>query len=354
MKNFRLFLYTAACIAMLSSCNDARVNGRFDVAPADGIVVAKTLEDGGLKVLDTIKTASDGTFKYSLKIAKGQPEFVYLYCGDRKVASLLLSASDRVSLQCDTTGASWSVSGSDDCAKLLENEKEFASLVSGGAVSGKDYIAYYRSKVKYVLTNSHSLTVVPVLFQKIGETPVFMQDSDGVIFGAVADSLSTVYPDSKYVRILKSEANKRQQRLDLRLRIEGAEAMAFPELHFPDLGGEQVYLTKYASERTLLVFWDASDPGNKIFNQDVLKPLYEKYSATGFKIYSVNIGGEKSHWAMVCREQKLPWMNVFDSKGSSVLLYGVSSVPMVFIIRDGEVKRLENTGLSSLEKEIRK
>lgn len=352
MKNFRLFLFGAACVAMLSSCNAARVDGRFAAAPADGTVIAKTLENGDLRVLDTIKIASDGTFRYSIKLPKGQPEFVYLYCGDNKVASLLLSSSDRVSLQCDTIGASWSVSGSDDCVKLLENEKELAALVAGGTVTGRDYLEYYRKKVKYVLANSHSLTVVPVLFQKIGVTPVFMQDSDGVLFGAIADSLSTVYPNSRYVGLLKSEASRRQQHLDLRLRIEGAEAMAFPELHFPDLEGNQVYLTKYASDRTLVVFWDASDPGNKIFNQDILKPLYDKYSASGLKIYAVNIGGEKSHWAMVCREQRLPWMNVFDSKGSSVLLYGVTNVPTVFIIRDGQLERIENVSLSAIAKKL--
>ena len=72
------------------------------------------------------------------------------------------------------------------------------------------YVDYYRNCVKYVLQNSKSLTSVPVLYQNFGaDLPVFAQSTDAMHFVAVSDSLSTVYPESKYVKALKKEAERR-------------------------------------------------------------------------------------------------------------------------------------------------
>jgi hypothetical protein len=70
---------------------------------------------------------------------------------------------------------------------------------------GKVYIDYYRSRVLYIMQNSRSLTVVPVLFQSLTETlPVFGQATDAIHFNNAADTLETVYPDSKYVKALSN------------------------------------------------------------------------------------------------------------------------------------------------------
>ena len=61
--------------------------------------------------------------------------------------------------------------------------------------------------MKYVITNSKSLTVIPVFYQYVGEGfPVFSQESDAIVFNSVLDSLKTVYPESKYVKALEAEA----------------------------------------------------------------------------------------------------------------------------------------------------
>lgn len=341
-----------ALVAGLSSCsNKAVVKGSFQDAPASGTVLVKTVEGSLMQTIDTVKVAENGTFTYKYDAVKGQPEFVYLYCGDTKVASLLLASGDKVSVKCDTVGL-WTVSGSEDCEKLREVELRHALISSSDVVTGRQFVDYYRSMVRYVLENSHSLVVVPVFYQKIGDVPVFAQPADGVLMGNVADSLATVYPDSKYVKMLRSVAKARDNELALSYRLSEAEVVEYPELVLPDVNGKNVALTSVQTGKTLVVFWDATDPGNKIFNQEVLKPLYEKYQAKGLGIYAVNVGLDKANWAMVVREQGLKWTNVCDTKGNSLYLYGVSQTPTVFLISNGKLKRINNIALRSIDSEL--
>lgn len=353
MKNYRLAVLALAAIAGLSSCNKAVVEGRFNAAPASGVVVAKTLDGASMKVIDTIKVKGNG-FRYSLGLEKNQPEFLYLYCGDVKVASLLLESGDHVTVECDTLGT-WTVSGSDECGKLRQNELELTSLNSLPGLTVKQYVEYYRKMTRYVMENTGSMTVIPVLFSKIGETPVFNQPTDAVIFRNVTDSLALRYPDSKYVKMLQNETKVRTDRMALKTLIDSADSRSYPDLKLPGTDGKNHSLVEYADGKpVLLVFWDANDALNKMFNIEILLPLYEKYAKAGLKIYSVNLNADKSTWAMAVKEQKLPWLNVCDSYGTSVNIYGVTGVPTAIMLTDDGLQRVSDVSKSSLEKAIAK
>lgn len=339
----------AVLVMGLSSCTDkAVVDGRFSAAPASGTLLVKTLDGSLMQTLDTVKVEADGSFKYKYDAVKGQPEFVYLYCDQTKVASLLLACGDRVRVECDTLGL-WTVSGSEDCEKLREVELRHALVASSEVITGRQFVDYYRSMVKYVMDNCHSLVVVPVFYQKLGDYPVFAQASDGILIGNVADSLATVYPESKYVKMLRSVADARDKELSLRMRLSEAQTVEYPEITLPDINGKSASLSALGSEKTLLVFWDAAVPANSLFNQDVLKPLYAKHHASGLEIYAVNANPDKAAWATVVREQGLQWTNVCDTKGNTLYLYGVSETPTVFVIKKGKLTRLSNISLRSIE-----
>ena len=201
--------------AAVSCGNKARIDGTISEAPSSEVIV-KLLNFNQYQILDTVKTDASGGFSYKAEIEKGQPEFIYVFYKDTKVASLLLEAGDKVNVTADTLGT-FTVEGSEESAKLAEVEKAYAdallkfSNLSEQAVEaeGKDaealrrqlaqeYVTYYRSCVKYVMKNSKSLTVVPVLYQNLGtDLPVFAQETDAIHFANIADSLETVYPDSK-------------------------------------------------------------------------------------------------------------------------------------------------------------
>ena len=100
-------------VCMLVSCGKtARIKGEVQ-GLGDGEVIVKLLDINTYKVLDTLKTDASGHFSYKVPVADGQPEFVYVFHKDTKIASLLLEKGDRVYVTADTTGI-FSVDGSDE------------------------------------------------------------------------------------------------------------------------------------------------------------------------------------------------------------------------------------------------
>lgn len=351
MKNCKNILLAAAFLAAAYSCTDkVRIDGTVEGLP-DSKVVIKQLAGNTFNVLDTVKTDSKGSYSYTMEVKEGQPEFVYVFDGDTKLASLLLGKGDKVKVVSDAKGG-YTVEGSDDCSRLKQVEDEFSSFlneISSAVQSGdnvavsRKYVEYYRSRVKYVLDNSKSLTVIPVLYQKINEDfPVFAQPTDAVLFRGIHDSLMTVYPDSKYVTALGKEAERRMNVLSFEQQIQNAKEAGFPDLTLPGLDGKNIKLSDISSKIVMVYFWQASEAAQKMFNQDVLLPLYKTYHPKGFEIYSVSLDADKGVWASAVRNQELPWVNVCDGRGAAtpaVALYNLTNgLPVAYMILDGHLK----------------
>ena len=64
----------------------------------------------------------------------------------------------------------------------------------------RQYVSYYRTRVRYIMENMSSLTTVPVLYETLPDgSPIFSQATDAIHFRNVADTLSKIYPESRYV-----------------------------------------------------------------------------------------------------------------------------------------------------------
>ncbi len=348
----------AASVLMAACTTGARIDGTIESAPSSDVVV-KLLNINRYEVLDTVKTDAAGKFSCKVKVEEGQPEFVYLFYKDTKVASLLLEKGDKVSVEADTLG-NYTVEGSEESVRLAQVEKNYAAAYSKmnaiaqkmetaegdealalGQELSKEYVAYYRQCVRYILENSSSLTSVPVLYQNFGvNLPVFSQSTDAIHFVNVSDSLQIRYPSSKYVRALKKEAERRFGYLELESKFRAAEAVGYPDIELPDLNANKVRLSEVDSKVVMIYFWSSANAGQKMFNLDFLKKIYDDYHSRGFEIYQVALDVDKASWAQVVKQQNLPWINVCDGLGADsqyVLTYNIAGLPSAFIICDGEL-----------------
>ena len=348
MKNCRTIFLAVALVAAASSCTDkVRISGKVSDAP-DSKLVFKQLAGNTFSVLDTVKTDASGAYSYKMEVKDGQPEFVYLFKGDNKIASLLLQKGDNVRVESDTLG-NYTVEGSAESVKLCQVEKEFsafmnefASLVGRGdsPAASRKYVEYYRSRIKYVVDNCKSLTSIPVLYQKVNEDfPIFSQSTDAVMFRSIHDSLKTVYPDSKYVVALGKEAERRMNMLAISQRLASAGEAGFPDVELPSMDGSKVKLSDVDSKVVMVYFWQASNAAQKMFNQDVLLPLYKTYHSKGLEIYSISLDTDKGVWASAVKSQELPWINVCDGRGAATpaaSLYNITKgLPVAYMIVDG-------------------
>ena len=363
MKNFNLkaaAAVAAGAMAFASCSQKAVISGAVADAPESEVVV-RLLNINRYEVLDTLTTDAAGRFSYKMDIAKGQPEFVYLFYKDTKIASLLLERGDRVTVTADTTGV-FSVAGSEETERLIGVEKDYAdfsarflalsekldpvnpaSPESKAASSEitKEYISYYRDRLRYVMSNPHSMTVIPVFFQMVAPNmPLFSQNTDAIHFSSVCDSLETVYPDSRYVKALRTEADRRTRLMELNMRLSNAEELAYPDIELPDVNGRKVRLSGLDDKVVIVHFWTSTDAAQKMFNQDVMKPIYRDYHRKGLEIYQVALDVDKAAWARTVRDQDLEWINVCDGLGSaspSVASYNVRTLPASFILSGGEL-----------------
>ncbi len=349
-----------AAAALVAACTPgAKVSGIIESAPSSEVIV-KLLDVNRYEILDTVALDAAGKFSYKVEIEKGQPEFIYLFHNDTKIASLLLDAGDDVSVKADTLG-NYEVSGSEESLKLAQVEKNHAEALGrlNGLLKqieasadeneisslrkemGKEYVDYYRNCVKYVIQNSKSLTSLNVLYQNFGaDLPVFSQSTDAIHFVNTADSLETVYPESKYVKALRKEAERRFGYLEFATQLRNAKEVGFPDVTLPDINAEKITLSEVDAKVIMLYFWNPSDASQKMFNLDVLKSLYEDYRAKGFEIYQAALAPDKTEWAQIVRQQNLPWINVCDGLGgnsSYVALYNIPALPATYIIADGEL-----------------
>ena len=353
MKSSRIILLAAAMLAAACQADKASVDFTASDAPSCTLVL-KQLDGTAVSVLDTVRTDASGHFRYNVKVAGGNPEFVYVYKGERRLASLLLEKGEKAVVSADTLG-NYEVSGSGGSALLKEGDDAFRAYVnalyslsaSGASRSeiNKEYVNHYRASSRFVLSNSKSLASIPVLYENIGgATYTFGSVNDALIFRTVCDSLKSVYPDSKYVKALEAETVRREQLFSLQNRIDAAGQRSYPPLSLPSINGEIADIDSLGSKVTLLWFWDAREATHKIFNLDVLKPVYEKYNPKGLEIYAVCVDPDKAEWAQVVKAQELPWVNVNDGLGTAsraLYLYNVQHVPACFLMSDNGLQAVE-------------
>ena len=352
-------LVTLTVLAASCSRNVAKIEGTLAGAPQKDVVV-KLLNMNTYTTLDTLKTDASGRFSAKVEVEPQQPEFVYLFYGDTKIASLLLNSGDAVTVSTDTLGHC-SVEGSEESVKLLGIENDFRDFASAMSAAGtnqegsKLYVDYYRKCVRYIVENKGSLTCIPVLYQNLNaDFPIFSQNTDALIFRSVTDTLSKLYPDSRYVRALARETERREQILSLNARVSTAKELGYPDFTLTDISGKKVMLSAVDAKAIILYFWNPADAAQKLFNTDVLKPLYEDYRGQGLEIVAVAVGTDKSLWASVVKNQELGWVNLFDNAGVSTTLYNVAQLPQSYLIVDGEILNRKIDGEKALRKHLDK
>ncbi len=366
MKNYSFALLLAAALLSAAACDRAVIRGTVQGAPDSEVAIGR-LDGSQVVMSDTVRTDASGRYTCKIKVEKGQPEFVYVYHDGAKIASLLLSNGEKVDVVSDSTGR-WTVEGSEESANLLQVETEFADFLSDMAAAAdasdraalsKCYVDYYRSRLKYISEHPKSLTVIPVLYQAINENfPVFNDKTDAFRFRTAYDSLMTVYPDSKYVKALGREMTARMNVLDLEAKMQNAEVSAYPDLSLPSIDGSVKTLSETPGKVVMLYFWLASDPAQKMFNQEVMLPVYKDFHDKGFEVYAVAMDSDKTVWASAVRDQALPWINVCDGLSSSspaATLYNVyRSLPVSFLIVDGELDEVNIQGENDLRNFLKK
>lgn len=371
MRNMsRLLKYVlgVALVSLSLSCSSEKkseINVTISDIPSSEVVI-KRLDLGSLTVIDTVLLDQTGRFSYLLDVKEGDPDIVYIFHNEKKLASLIVKYQDVIGVTADTSG-NYSVTGSVESEKLAQVEKDYAEAFSKLTLLAQQnlqeeasqlYVDYYRSRIRYIMENSSSLSTIPVIYQTLGDNlPVLGQVTDAIHVKNVSEALLKSYPNSRYVRALASEAKRRMEYMQLQTQISTAEEIGFPEISLTDVNGQTRTLSEVDKKAVLVYFWTSTDAVQKMFNIETLLPIYKDFAPKGFEIYQVALDVDKSNWVRVAKAQNLPWISVCDIRGGAspyIGAYNLGQIPTAFLIYNGSIVDEKFSDGPSLRKVLRK
>ncbi len=136
-----------------------------------------------------------------------------------------------------------------------------------------------------------------------------------------------------------------------------------PEISMNTPSGKVMKLSDFKGQLVLIDFWASWCGPCRRENPNVVR-AYDKYqkakfkSAKGFTVLSVSLDKNQDAWVKAIGQDKLAWDNhVSDLKGwqnEAAQQYGVSSIPMSFLVDENGVILAKNLRGPALDREIDK
>lgn len=248
-----------------------------------------------------------------------------------------------------------------DSALVLQLQADHAafidSLVALDRLQDQNrlYIKYNQSLRLFIAEHQESMAQIEALLMTMpdGETPVFQQTVDAILYKSVYDRLAELYPNSKRVAALGVLAEYRMAQYELEVKLKAAQEIGYIDINLKDDESRPVKLSETEGRVKMVYFWSITDSRQLNYSRNVLLPLYEKWHARGFEIYSVSLDDDRGSWAKYVYEQKYPWVQVNDPAGPAsqyVGYYNIQSLPWAVFIVDGEIATPEITDKNAFDR----
>lgn len=369
-----------AAMAGVTSCNEKKfhIDGTITGAADSTLYFENMSLDGAVKI-DSAKLSEDGTFAFE-GTAPTAPEFYRLRIAGQFI-NIAVDSTETINIkaQYPQMATQYEVSGSEDCQRIKELSLMQSSLQAQinaiarnpelGAQAVADSVSRiveaYKTRVKteYIFKAPMKASSYFALFQTIyaGGQPVLLFNSrtseqDIKVFGAVATSWDTFYPNEKRgenlhniaIEGMKDVRYLRSQQQAEEIEASKVNTSGILDFTLTDNTGAARSLSSLKGNVVLLDFHLFADQ-NSMKRIMSLRELYNKYHAQGFQIYQVAIDGDEHFWKT--QTAALPWISTrVDDNTSSVLqMYNVQQVPTFFLLnrscnvvkRDAQIKDID-------------
>ncbi len=380
----RCGILAVAVVAIASSCGEGSFHIDGTVANAkDSILYFEHNGLDGFDVLDSVKLDETGKFSFSGDHSDN-PEFYRLRISGQ-IINVAIDSTETVNIEAKYPGmaTNYTVKDSYENEKIKElalmqiNLQSQCQAVENNGTTGADSIVSrmienYKDNVErnYIFKEPMKAYAYFALFQYIviNNQPIMLFDpagnrKDNKVFGAVATSWDTFYPNSERgknlhniaikgmqnERIIANNRRQQQQKGTVASNVSVSET-GIIDLPLYDRNDKLHHLTDLKGSVVLLYFNVFADKGSQQAIMQ-LRDLYDKYHSRGFEIYMVGLDDNKSFWNS--QVSSLPWINVFDDSGrSQAYTAAAPSLPYFFIIDRGNNIVRNAAQIKDLDREI--
>lgn len=334
----------------------------------------------GFKVVDSVKLDAKGEFAFAGDKAEN-PEFYRLRIAGQ-IINIGIDSTETVCVEASypMMATNYKVAGSYENEKIRELAlKQIAlqaqcnQIVASGSADAEAAIEQllrtYKADVtrNYIFKEPMRGYAYFALFQYvvIDGNPVMifnprLDASDNKVFGAVATSWDTFYPNTERTQNLHNitiKGMKDERIVENDKRMAATETAKVQELGvipitLPDNRGQQRSLTDLKGKVVMLDFHVfASDASAKRIME--LRKLYDKYHAQGFEIYQISYDTNEHFFKT--QTEALPWICVWDPEGAesrTLVSYNIQSIPTYFIIDRANKLQKRDVQIQDLDAEI--
>jgi glutathione peroxidase-family protein len=374
MKRFFVITCAVAAICcLLTACGGRKQQFAIDGEIADAAGKMLYLENVGtakIVAVDSLYLKSDH-FRFR-RMRPDYPDFYRLRL-DNQVINLAIDSTESIHIKADTAHFAKDYALEGDVASsqklkeltLLQNNtaaryKLLQKQYEAGELSMDQYIeeaenvisAYKAVARDYIFPDFLALPAYFALFQQINNLFIFdmYNREDNKLFGAIANSWNTNYPNSPRAIQLKnlftgSRAVIRQEQQSV--AVQETDSKTVFDISLPGLDGRAVRLSEMGEGRLTLVDFTAYTGSYSPSHNVQLAQLYGRYHAKGLEIYQVSLDADSHLWKNTA--VNLPWYCVRDPESvysAIIQKFNVIHIPTTFV-RDGKgdiVARVEDYG----------
>lgn len=350
-----LGIFLAALLMTACQKQQFHVEGSITNAK-DSVLYFENLSLEGPVTLDSLRLDENGAFSFAADAAEA-PEFYRLRIAGQ-IINISADSTETVTVKAQYPEMAWryDVEGSENCKKIqelaykqialqnrcIEIDRDPTLSVNAAADSIDNVIARYKEEIKadYIIREPMKAYAYFALFQAVGARLIFnprANRDDIKMFAAVATSWDTFYPNAKRGENLHNIALEGMRTLrivdnnnrGLTVEADKIHATDIVEINLTDNKGVERRLSALKGNVVLLDFhsFEAEGSAERIMT---LRSLYNKYHDRGLQIYQVAVGTNEHFWKTSVAA--LPWISVFDTKGTAANTYNVQSIPTFFIL----------------------
>ncbi|WP_028897251.1 DUF4369 domain-containing protein [Prevotella sp. HUN102] len=363
-------------VSFLTSCTGEQFHVEGSIANAkDSLLYFEHNTLSGFQKLDSVKLDETGKFAFAGdKI--DNPEFYRLRISGQ-IINIAIDSTETVNVKAayPEMAYKYEVKGSYENEKIRELALKQIDLQSRCQTVYNESPAAADSLVKAMIADFKKDVTTNYIFKEpmkaysyfalfqyiiVGRQaiPLFapaLDPADNKVFGAVATSWDTFYPNSERGQNLHNITIKgmQDQRIveakNQEIELEATEA-GLIDLPLRDNKGNERHLTDLKGRVVLLNFHTFAAKGSPQYIMK-MRELYAKYQARGFEIYMVSLDGNEHFWKESVAS--LPWINVYDNKDASIVYLSQAAVSPVIYLIDRENNVVKNPSqLQNLEAEI--